>query len=417
MELSIACSRCSYTASLRPEDGYPYYCPACDSILYISYDAGHVSRDAFRACFDQPGAFSSMWRYAPLLPVPPGTEPVTLHEGGTPLVRADVLADTGSGVQVYVKDETRNPTGSFKDRPVSLGVTYGLAAGYRQLIVASSGNAAVSTAAYAAKAAIPAIVVVPRTASTSSKLRQARAYGARVLPLDGDYNDVFRIVQGLRSYAPMVDLTTTYLSPIPTEANKTVAYELYEQMGGQIPDWVLVPVGSGPLLWGAWKGYTELVEAGLATRVPRMVAVQATGCAPIADAYAVRAGKIEPCLQPRTVADGIADGLLGHEQDGSQTLAAIYDSEGASVAVEDEVTLTAVKELARKAGVFAEPTGAISLAGMWELARRGLMKPGESAVLLVTGHGLKRPDAVDEGELELVPARIEAAVEYLGIDR
>ena len=413
MSLSMVCSRCSYSAPLRPQDGYPYYCPSCDSILHVSYDAARVSRAAFQACLDQPGAFASMWRYRRLLPLPPEATPVTLHEGGTPILRADVLGRE-SGVQVVIKDETRNPTGAFKDRPISLGVSYALAAGFRRVIVASSGNAAVSTAAYAARAGIPALVVVPRTARTSSKLRQARAYGAQVLPLDADYNDVFRIVQDLRSRAPMVDLTTTYRSPIPTEANKTVAYELYEQMGGQTPDWVLVPVGSGPLLWGTWKGYLELAEAGLADRLPRLVAVQAAGCPPIAEAFDRGLTEIEPCLAPRTVADGIADGLLGHEQDGLVTLKAIYESGGAAIAIDDETTLRAVKELARRAGVFAEPTGAISLAGMWELASRGLLKPGETVALLVTGHGLKRPDAIDEGELELVPPKAEAVLEHLG---
>ena len=413
MTMSLACSRCEYTAPLRLQDGYPYYCPACDSILYVTYGREQVSREAFLSCFaSQTGAFSSMWRYARFLPLPAGAEPVTLHEGGTPLLRANVLGQE-NGVETYIKDETRNPTGSFKDRPVSLGVSYALAVGIRRLIVASSGNAAVSTAAYAARAAIPALVVVPRTARTSSKLRQARAYGAQVLLLDGDYNDVFRIVQDLRSQAPMVDVTTTYRSPIPTEANKTVAYELWEQMGGQAPDWVLVPVGSGPLLWGIHQGYRELAEAGLVDKVPRMVAVQAAGCPPIAEAFDRGLSEIEPCLQPKTVADGIADGLLGHEQDGFVTLKAIYESGGAALAVDDAATLQAVKELSRKAGLFAEPTGAISLAGMWELASRRLLKPGDRVVLLVTGHGLKRPDAVDEGELELVAPKLEAVLKHL----
>ena len=413
MAMSLSCSRCSYEQPLQLDDGYPYYCPACNGILYVTYDADQLSRAAFDSCLAAGGAFSSMWRYAPLLPLPAGVAPISLHEGGTPLLRADELSPAGTKVRVYVKDETRNPTGSFKDRPISLGVSYALGVGIRQLIVASSGNAAVSTAAYAAKAAVPALVVVPLSACGSSKLRQARAYGAQVLLLDGDYNDVFRITQQLMAYWPMADLTTTYVSPIPTEANRTVAYELFEQMQGEVPDWVLIPVSSGPLLWGVWKGYRELQAAGLAKRIPRLVAVQAAGCAPVARAFSQGRREIEPWLKPKTVADGIADGLLGHELDGTQTLNAIYDSEGLAIAAEDEATLQAVRDLARQAGVYAEPTGAICLAGLWELAARGLLRGGESVVLLVTGHGLKHSDTTVTDELTPVPPRLEAVLDYL----
>ena len=414
MALSLVCLRCNYEELLQFEKGFPYSCPSCDGILDVRYDAVRLSRAAFVSCFQKRGSSFSMWRYAPFLPLPTEIAPITLHEGGTPLVEADALSSKSDGIRVYIKDETRNPTGSFKDRPIGLGVNYALRAGYTQLVVASSGNGAVSTAAYAARAAISALVVVPRSSSHSPKLRQARAYGARVLLLDGDYRDVFRITQQLMSHLPVADMTTTFGSPIPTEGNKTVAYELYEQMGGEVPDWILVPVGAGPLLWGTWKGYGELLKCELTCKMPRMVAVQATGCAPIAQAYDQGRRDVEACLQPDTIADGISDGLLDHELDGAQTLSAIYASRGAAVAVADEITLRALKEMASKVGVFAEPTGAIGLAGMWELQARGMLRPGESIVLMVTGHGLKRPDAIEESSLDLVPPRLDAVLNYLG---
>jgi threonine synthase len=356
-----------------------------------------------------------MWRYSDFLPIPRGVPDATLHEGGTPLLQADALCRAVEGVRVYVKDESRNPTGSFKDRPVGLAVNYALQAGLKHLIVASSGNAAVSTSALAARASICATVVTPYASRYSSKLKQAWVYGARVVLLDGNYNDVYRVTHELAERLPVVDVTTTYRSPVPTEANKTVAYELYEQMKGEVPDWILVPVSSGPLLWGVWKGYRELAACGLTTKIPRMVAVQGLGCAPIAQAYSQGLRQIQPCLDPQTVADGIADGLLHHEADGAQTLTAIYASGGAALAIADPDILAAVEELARKAGVFAEPTGAISLSGLRELEKRELLQPGEAVVLLVTGHGLKRPDALGEPEWQAVSPSLEAVRAHLRI--
>jgi threonine synthase len=414
MSLTLTCTRCSYSAPLRIEDGYPYNCPECGWILDISYGPDWPSRQAFEKCFASPGQFSSMWRYGDFLPLPGGEPQVTLHEGGTPLLRADGLCTT-TGVRLFIKDESRNPTGSFKDRPEGLAVNYALRVGLKHLIVASSGNAAVATSAYAARAAISAAVVTPYASRFSSKLKQAWAYGAQVVLLDGNYNDVYRVTHELAQCLPVVDLTTTYRSPIPTEGNKTVAYELYEQMKGEVPDWVLVPVSSGPLLWGIWKGYRELVASGLTTRVPRMVAVQGLGCAPIAEAYSRGLREIQPCINPQTVADGIADGLLHHEEDGAQTLTAIYASDGAALAVSDANILAAVEELARKAAVFAEPTGAISLSGLRQLEERGRLKSDDTVVLVVTGHGLKRPDALGEPEWTVVPSHPDAVRDYLHI--
>lgn len=415
MSATLTCLRCRYSVPLRIQDGYPYDCPECGWILDISYGPGWPSRQAFEKCFAPHGHFSSMWRYSDLLPIPGGEPEVTLHEGGTPLLRIDGLRATGTGVRLYIKDETRNSTGSFKDRPVSLAVNYALRGGVKHLIVASGGNGAVATSAFAARAAISATVIAPHASRNSSKLKQAWAYGAQIVLLDGNYNDVYRVTHDLAQRLPVVDLTTTYRSPIPTEANKTVAYEMYEQMKGDVPDWVLVPVSSGPLLWGIWKGYRELAASGLTTKIPRMVAVQALGCAPIAQAYSQGLREIQPCLNPQTVADGIADGLLHHEADGAQTLAAIYASGGAALAIPDPSILAAMEELARRAGVFAEPTGAISLSGLRQLEERSLLKSDETVVLVVTGHGLKRPDALGEPEWTVVPSDPDVVRHYLHI--
>jgi threonine synthase len=414
MDLTLACPRCGYSAPLRLEDGYPYECPECGWIMDVSYGQGYPSRQAFEDCFASPAPFASMWRYSRFLPFP-GAEPeITLHEGGTPLLRADGLGAV-ENVRVVVKDDARNPTGSFKDRPVSLAVNAAIRAGYRKVIVASSGNAAVSTSAIAARAGISAIVLAPYAARNSSKLRQAWSYGAQVVPVDGNYNDVYRVTQALAGRLPVVDVTTTYRSPIPTEANKTVAYEMYEQMKGEVPDWVLIPVSSGPLLWGIWTGYKELAACGIAAKIPRMVAVQGLGCSPIAQAFDRGLREIEPCLNPNTVADGIADGLLYHEVDGALTLHAIYASDGRALAIPDPEILDAVRELAHRTGVFAEPTGAIPLAGLRQLEKAGAVQPGESVALVITGHGLKRPDALGAPDWEPVPARIEAVCNYLGV--
>jgi threonine synthase len=415
MSLTLNCLRCDYTVPLRIEDGYPYDCPECGYVMDVSYGSGCPSRQAFEACFASPGPFASMWRYSSFLPIPGGAPEVNLHEGGTPLLRVDALSAAGDGVRVVVKDDARNPTGSFKDRSVGLAVHYAVRTGASKFIVASSGNAAVSTSAMAASTGTSAIVLTPHTSRHSSKLRQAWAYGARTVLVDGDFNDVYRVTQDLARRLPVVDVTTTFRSPIATEANKTVAYEMYEQMKGEVPDWVLVPVSSGPLLWGIWKGYRELADCGLSAKIPHMVAVQAAGCAPTARAFRAGLHEVEAWLNPQTVADGIADGLLHHEVDGALTLKAIYASGGAALAIPDPDILAAVEELARKAGVFAEPTGAISLAGLRDLERSGMVKPGETAAVIVTGHGLKRPNSLGEPDLPPVAPNIEAVCQYLGI--
>jgi threonine synthase len=239
---------------------------------------------------------------------------------------------------------------------------------------------------------------VPDTTSRE-KLAQIAGYGATLVRIKGDVASAFRLAREAANELGWIDLATTYLSPYPTEGNKTVAYEIAAQLGWRSPDWLLVPVGSGPLLAGAFAGFLELQRSGLVERVPRMVAVQAEGCAPIYASFVAGATDVQEWSSSiQTVALAIADPLRGYAADGARTLAVVKRSGGTVLAVSDNATMDARTRLLREEGLFVEPSAAAVLAGLWDLAHLGLARPDETLVLLLTGHGLKGPSSVCEEE-------------------
>jgi threonine synthase len=217
-----------------------------------------------------------MWRHRRFLPLSADAEPVTLGEGDTPLLQARRLDPSGG---LLLKNETVNPTGSFKDRPVAVAATVARELGLSGLVCASTGNTGVAVAAYAARAGLPAACVVPET-TPAAKMIQIEAVGARVVRVRGNYSDAYALARAAAESHGWANLTSTYVNPYMLEGDKTVAYEVFEQLGERVPDWVLVPVGAGPLLAAIHKGFRELGVPG-----PRMVAVQATGCAPVVRAF------------------------------------------------------------------------------------------------------------------------------------
>ncbi|HEX7127388.1 MAG TPA: threonine synthase [Thermodesulfobacteriota bacterium] len=380
----LACVRCGRTHSL----GERYRCPACGGILDVRYDMEAARRAG--AAREVTAEAAGMWGVRTLLPVAANVAPVSLGEGATPLVRAPRLAARLGVGELLLKLESANPTGSFKDRPVSVALTKARELGVGGVVTASSGNAGAAVSAYAARAGLPAVVLVPE-GLVKAKLAQIAMYGATLVAVRGHFSAAYALAAELARHTGWYNVTTTCLSAFPTEGNKTVAYELLRQCGGTVPDWVMVPVGSGPLLVGTLKGFEELRALGLADRVPRMVAVQAEGCAPVARAFAAGADEVEAWGTPDTVASGIRDPLQGYADDGTLTLAAARRSGGAAVAVSDARILEATRDLARDEGVLAEPTGAAGVAGIAELRRRGAIGEGARVVALVTGHGLKDP--------------------------
>ncbi len=342
-----------------------------------------------------------MWRYRRHLPVSADAEPVTLGEGGTALLGVPRLDPSGT---LLLKNETTNPTASFKDRPVAVAATVARELGLSGLICASTGNTGVAVAAYAARTGLPAACVVPET-TPAAKLLYIEAVGACIVRVNGDYSDAHALARSAAENYRWANLTSTYVNPYMLEGDKTVAYEILEQLGGRFPDWILVPVGAGPLLAAIYKGFQELGAMEEAT--PRMVAVQAAGCSPIVRAFDAKAVEVSEWEHPvETAASSIADPLRGYPEDGTRTLSAVYQSGGTAVAVSEEEMFGAMVDLANTEGLFVEPGAAVSVAAYRELANRRIIGEGEKAVAVLTGHGLKDPGALSLASGEKTEASV-----------
>ena len=334
--------------------------------------------------------------YRPYLSVTAGTPVVTLLEGGTPLVRADRLARHLPDVTLYLKYEGTNPTGSFKDRGMTMAISKAVEEGSRAVVCASTGNTSASAAAYAARAGLLCFVVVPAGGVALGKIVQALAHGARVVPIEGSFDDALGIV---REGAPRFRLTlVNSVNPHRIEGQKTGAFEVCDALG-RAPDVLAIPVGNAGNITAYWRGFTEYHGAGRIASRPRMWGFQAAGAAPFV------LGR--PVEHPETVASAIRIGRPA-SWDGAKT--AVRESGGAFEAVTDEELLTARTLLAREEGLFVEPSSAAPIAGLLKRARQGRLPAGLVIVSVLTGHGLKDPEAVlrTERRPEPVPATMEA---------
>lgn len=313
-----------------------------------------------------------VWRYASMLPLKKG---VSLGEGATPLVKSNL----GGGL--YVKFEGANPTGSFKDRGMALGVTVARESGANKVVVASTGNTAASAAAYAARAGMKCYVVLPRGNVARGKLMQAALHGAEIVMVNGLFDKALEYVV---NYGTKYAYPLNSFNPWRLEGQKTVAFEIFEELG--CPDYVVVPVGNAGNISAIWKGFKELAELGLCNKLPRMVGVQAEGAAPLAEAW--ERGLEEPLFvdEPRTVATAIK---IGRPINWPKAVRAVKESGGFFIKVQDGEILKAQRELAQRDGIGAEPAGAASVAGYLKAKLRGVV------VAVVTGHALKDPDAVE----------------------
>jgi len=380
--ISLRCANCG--SEISPESG-KYSCPKCHGILQVEYNDRLIGKDSIFSHSPRSG----VWRFFEMLPVEKSENIISLEEGNTPLIRTESLGDG-----FYVKDETRNPTGSFKDRPNTVGISKAVELGAKTVAIASSGNAAGSLSAYAAKAKMKCVVCVPED-TPNSKLKQIMVFGAKVAKVRGTYSNSFNLIRNSCQKFGWHNLTSVCTAnPYQVEGDKTAAYEIYERLND--PDWVLVPLGAGPLLVGIYRGFWELREAGLIEKIPRLVGVQAEECAPIVRAFKEGAKEVTAWEgKPHTVAHSIADPLTGYSQDGTLTLEKIRDSDGVAESVNDEEMLEAVWQLARGEGIFAEPAAASTLATANKLKRKGVISNGDKVVLMVTGTGLKSSAALD----------------------
>jgi threonine synthase len=387
------CTACGREHAL----GRIYRCEACAAPLDVRYDYRGIARAAFDPPADRR---RGLWIYADLLPVAPGAA-ITLGEGQTPLLACRRLGARLGLERLWVKDETRQPTGSFKDRPLSVAVSRARELGFDTVVTASSGNAAAAMAAYAAQGGLRAVVILPADAPPP-KLFQMLASGARVVRVRGSVSDCIRLAQAAALGCGWCNVTSTFENPYSVEGDKTVAYELARDLGWRAPDWIAVPTGSGPLPVGIFKGFQELQQAGVVEGLPRMVAAQAEGCAPIERAFRSGAAEVAPWADARTVAGGIQDPLVGYSQDGTRTLAMVRQSGGAVVAVPDPAIEEATRWMAGDEGLYVEPTAAVATAAVASLQAGGEIRETETVVVVATGHGLKQP-VVRREEAEALP--------------
>jgi threonine synthase len=379
-DFKLACSRCGKKAS--PE-GTPSVCLDCGSPLLAAYPLERIRR-----CF-KPESLSgrpwTMWRYREVMPLMAGEEPVTLGEGGTPLLRLPELADAVGVREVWVKEEGLNPTASFKARGMSAAVTRAAAGGAPGFVAPSAGNAAAALSAYGARAGVPVRVYMPKD-TPPPVVAECRAYGAEAVLVDGVITDC-----GVRAraYAEQTGYfeVSTLREPYRVEGKKTMGYEVCEQLGWTLPDVIIYPTGGGTGIIGMWKAFAELEALGWIEpgRRPRMCVVQSAGCAPIVRAWAAGAEQAERWPNPQTVASGLrVPAALGD----FLILRAVRESGGAAVAVSDAELLRGADEL-RRHGVGACPDGGATLAALRRLRVDGQVRESDIVVLFNTGAWLK----------------------------
>lgn len=413
--------KCTVCGEAYAADDADYVCPqhGDDGILDVLYDYETIARRI------TPGGLAqndtrSMWRYLPLLPVAPETARTlvggtTLSSvGWTPFYPAPRLAEDLGIENLWVKDDSRQPTASLKDRASAVAVVKAREKSYDVVTTASTGNAAAALSGLCAAVAQPNTIFVPRTAP-EAKIAQLLAYGSTVLLVDGTYDEAFELCLEAAREFNWYNRNTGY-NPYMSEGKKTVIYEICEQLAAatgsseawQVPDVVLVPVGDGCIIGGVHKGLRDLLALGWIDRMPRIIGVQAQGSSPLVDAWerGLDPLDMEP-VEAHSIADSIVAGL---PRDRIKALRAVRDSGGAYVAVSDEEILDAIPALARGCGVFAEPAAAAAYAGLIEALDRGLVDAEEHVVILCTGSGLKDIASVLKA-VEDSPAVVEPALE------
>lgn len=342
--------------------------------------------------------------FAEYLPVTAATPFLTLEEGNTPLIRSTSLEKRLGVGALFFKFEGMNPTGSFKDRGMVVAIAKAKEEGKKVVMCASTGNTSASAAAYARRAGLSCIVLIPQGKIALGKLSQALMHGARVLAVRGNFDDALRIVRFITANYPVALVNS--INPYRIEGQKTAAFEVVEWLGG-VPDILALPVGNAGNITAYWRGFKEFFKLGKARALPKMFGFQAEGACPLV------LGK--PVENPQTVATAIR---IGNPASWKGAIAARDESGGLIDAVSDEEILLAQRMLAEEEGLFVEPASAASLAGVMKKAREGVFRGKETVVCILTGHGLKDPDIAvrqNEGKIEEVEPREEAVVELLGL--
>jgi threonine synthase len=380
--------RCRECARQYPTEAL-HVCDFCFGPLEVVYDYEALSEQLTRERIA--AGPQTIWRYRDLLPVRDPT-PIDLGAGFTPLVRADRLAAALGLGEVWVKNDTANPTGSFKDRVVSVALSKARELGFKVAACASTGNLANSVAAHAARAGMVSVVFIPKDLERAKVVTTA-IYGGHVVAIEGNYDDVNRLCAELASEHPAWAFVNVNIRTYYAEGSKTLAFEVAEQLGWCTPDHVVVPVASGSQLTKVAKGFRELHDVGLLDDEPRVrvSGAQAEGCAPVASAFASGVDAIKP-VRPDTIAKSLA---IGNPADGWYALNEVRTSGGAFEVASDEEIREGIGLLARTEGIFAETAGGVTIAALSKLAARGVVRRDERVVVYVTGHGLKTVEALE----------------------
>ncbi|MBV8543004.1 MAG: threonine synthase [Pseudonocardiales bacterium] len=399
----LVCRECGFSTPLAAE----FACAECFGPLEVGYDFGRVSRS------DIESGPPSIWRYRGLLPVPDDVdEHLNTQPGLTRLVRADRLAKALGVRRLWVKDDTGNPTHSFKDRVVAVALAAARQLGFRVLACPSTGNLANAVAAAAARAGWESVVLIPSSLERAKVLTTA-VYDGALIAVDGTYDDVNRLATELAAEHEDWAFVNVNVRPYYAEGSKTLGYEVAEQLGWRLPDQIVVPIASGSQLTKVDKGFRELTELGLVQPVPyRVFGAQATGCSPVSAAF--KAGRdVVVSVRPDTIARSLA---IGAPADGPYVLDAVRRTGGAIEDVTDAEVVGGIRLLARTEGIFAETAGGVTVACAKKLIEYGRLDPDAETVLLITGDGLKTLDAVEDhlGPRATVAPNAKAVREALG---
>jgi len=396
--LGLKCTGCRQEF---PPQGMHYVCDRCGKNLDVVYDYGLIKKRLSRASLAENTDFS-VWRYWDLYPLKDRSAIMPLAIGWSPLYRAETLGHQLGLEKLWLKDDGKNPSASYKDRASSVAIAKAVELGFEKICGASTGNAASSTACLCASIGLSPIIFVPE-AAPKAKIAQLLIFGAKVFAVKGTYDDAFDLCLEASEEYGWYNRNTGY-NPYTREGKKSCSFEICEQFNWEVPDIVFVPVGDGNIISGVWKGFKDLLGVGLTDRLPRLVAVQSEKSSAVADAVNGD-GVIRP-VKAATIADSISVDI---PRDGEMAVRAVRESKGMAVKVPDKEILDTIILIARTSGIFAEPAGATSVAGLRKLVSTGAIKGSEKIVCLITGNGLKDIDTAMKIAGQTIPVEPELA--------
>jgi threonine synthase len=382
-------------------------CSKCGDLLDVIYDYSQIRAELNSGKWKNRPL--SVWRYEEFLPILDASKIVSLNEGGTGLHQCKRLATTLGVKKLYVKNEGENPTGSFKDRGMTVGITKALEFKVKTVACASTGNTSASLAAYAAKSGLQCVVLIPSGKIAYGKLAQAVIYGAKVVQIKGNFDQALKTVLELSAQHKEIYLLNS-INPYRVEGQKTLAFEICDQLNMRVPDKIVMPVGNAGNISAVWKGFQEFNKLDLTSKLPQMIGIQAAGASPIARAIKTGSNSIQPVTEPETIATAIR---IGTPVSWKKAIQAIRDSKGTAETVTDEQILEAQKLLARYEGLFVEPASASSIAGLKKMIELGEIDKNELIVCIATGHGLKDPDVA----VRFCEKPVEAEADVKSIER